>query len=443
MIRNSLFISNFSKAIKIAKRAFSILMVLVVLFFSINILNRIYFEEEPENRILWKSFYEQDNIDNVFIGSSHVYCDVNPFILDEINGKNNFDLSVGSLTVNSSYYLLKEVDRVYDLSDVYVELYYVPNTGNVINQHWRSINYLKPSPVKLEWMFEKKESSTLLESLIPFIRYRSELFNSEFIKKVHEQKNSENWKNYKYIVETDAGIDEYMEKGFWRTDYTIETANAYLYKTQTNLLTMSDYNCEYLRKIMTYCKKNNIKLKFFISPIYETQILSSGDYDAYYRQVLSIAQEGNIELYDFNLCKAEYLDIMHQEFFSDNGHLNETGASIYTPFLWKVLSNSYEDNKDFFCDSYDEKISLDAPELYGIYYEPCDAGKNCTFASNTDSELEYAITYISEEGESVVLQDFSDNKNFLISDEISGGKLHAEARIKNTNKIVSAFDIKY
>lgn len=452
MIRNSLSIFN-SSLFKIIKRIISVVLIVTVLFAAAGVMNEIYFEEEPWNHILWNSFYKQDNIDNIFIGSSHVYCDVNPFILDEINGMNNFDLSAGSLTLSASYYLLREANRVYDLKNAYVELYYVPNTGpnsadseTTIKNNWRTIPYLKPSMNKWEYVSSTVDSSRYIETLIPFVRYRSRLFDGGYINSVRDKKNTEEWKNYEFIEEADAGVTEYMQKGFNRSDYTIESSNAYLYRTQVNLETeglLTEDNCEYIQKIIDYCKSENINIKFFVSPIYETQVLSSRDYDAYYQQVFDTINSNNVELYDFNLCKAEYLDIMHQQYFKDNGHMNEAGAEIFTPFLWSVLVSTYKENETYFCKSYIEKISLDEPELYGIYYEDSDEGKACTFASNTDTELEYSIVFIPEEGDSVTIQEFSINKEFLIKNDIGGGVLHAEARDINSDSAKYAFDIKY
>ena len=452
MIRNSLSISN-SSLLKQIKRIVSLVLIIVVLFAAISVMNEIYFEEELWNHILWNSFYNQENIDNVFIGSSHVFCGVNPFVLDEINCMNNFDLSAPGLTLSASYYLLRETDRVYDLENAYVELYYDINTGPnsadsewTLKNNWRTFSYLKPSLNKWEYVSSTVDSSRYIETLIPFVRYRSRLFDGEYINSVRDNKNTEEWKNCEYIEESDTGVVEYMQKGFFRSDHTIESVDAYLYRTERNLETeglLTEDNCEYIQKIIDYCKSENINIKFFITPIYETQIHSSRDYDAYHQQVSDIINSNNVELYDFNLCKAEYLDIMHQQYFFDNGHLNETGADLFTPFLWGVLENTYEKNKIYFCNSYIEKISLDDPELYGIYYEDSDEGKACTFASNTDTELEYSIEFIPEDGDSIIIQDFSTNKEFVIPSEIGGGVLHVEARLLNTKTVVSEFDINY
>lgn len=412
MIHNSSY-TFYSKVHKIIKRILSVSLTVISLFIAISILNRVYWEEELWNHILWNSFYDQDNIDNIFIGSSHVYCGINPFMMDEINGKNNFNLAVRNLTLSGSYYLLKEADR----------LYYFPNSGlNCVSSKWavnnemRIIPYLKNSLVKCEYILKTLDTSYYLEALVPFVRCRSKLFDSEYIKKVKELKDSEDWNEYKRIVQDGQFVSQYMEKGYNRSNYTMESENAFFYETPLDLETqglLTDDNSEYMVKIIDYCRINGISLKFFIAPIYETQILSSVDYDGYYQQVSSIARNNGVELYDFNLCKTEYLDIMHPQYFRDNGHLNENGANMFTPFLWKIISDTYANNKKYFCNTYEEKISLDEPELYGIYWKESDEGKICTFASNTESDLQYSLLFVPEVGDNIVIHGFSLKNNLL------------------------------
>lgn len=93
-------------------------------------LNYIYVDVPPWERILWHNFYESEGkIDNLYLGSSHVYYDIDPFLMDELNGQYNFNLSTSGQVMNGTYYLLREADRHNDLSHVYIELYYGRNTG--------------------------------------------------------------------------------------------------------------------------------------------------------------------------------------------------------------------------------------------------------------------------------------------------------------------------
>ena len=60
-----------------------------------------------ERKILNSFYQHEENIDNLYVGSSHVYCDIIPEQLDEINGKNNFNITSPGQPYIASYYLLK------------------------------------------------------------------------------------------------------------------------------------------------------------------------------------------------------------------------------------------------------------------------------------------------------------------------------------------------
>lgn len=78
-MRQALFTFNFKRA----KIAAELLIGSALLFLGVHILNYVYQEPYYEGRIMWKSFYQQENIDTVFLGSSHVYCDIDVYVVDE------------------------------------------------------------------------------------------------------------------------------------------------------------------------------------------------------------------------------------------------------------------------------------------------------------------------------------------------------------------------
>lgn len=90
----------------------------MVIFYMVSAaLDYIYVSDSAWERILWHNFYKDDGkIDNIYLGSSHVYCDINPMQLDDMNGQFNFNLSSGAQRLNGSYYLLKEADKNNSLS---------------------------------------------------------------------------------------------------------------------------------------------------------------------------------------------------------------------------------------------------------------------------------------------------------------------------------------
>ena len=79
------FILHFKKA------ALFMAVVIVVT----KVMNYLYIDDTDEfSRYMLHEFYEEEeNIDRLYLGSSHVFCGINPVILDDINGENNFNLS--------------------------------------------------------------------------------------------------------------------------------------------------------------------------------------------------------------------------------------------------------------------------------------------------------------------------------------------------------------
>ena len=65
------------------------------------------------NKVRMEEFYEhRNNIDVLFMGSSHAYNGFNPFIFDDILELNSFNLSGPGQNPTTTYYVLEEVLRL-------------------------------------------------------------------------------------------------------------------------------------------------------------------------------------------------------------------------------------------------------------------------------------------------------------------------------------------
>lgn len=96
-------------------------------------MNYLYVDDTDDfDRYTMYAFYEEkQNIDRLNLGSSHVFCDINPVLLDDINGENNFNLATGAQRLNTAYYLLKEVEKEHKVAKVYLDLYYDCTIGEL------------------------------------------------------------------------------------------------------------------------------------------------------------------------------------------------------------------------------------------------------------------------------------------------------------------------
>ncbi len=384
------------------------------IFYGIyNLLNYMYVSPTDSNweRILWHGFYEnKGNIDNVYIGSSHVFFDINPEQLDEMNGQFNFNLASSSQQADGSYYLLKEADRNNSLSHVYLELYHSFYTKNCqgletidtfCNSNWKNMDYMQESLNKLEYMLSIADSEKYMDIFFPFSRYRMNLDNWKYINDTIEGKQKDDYLAFKFCDE----LNEFRKQGYWYSD-KVFSENERIYEQSTVLCenSIGEKSEKYLRKFITYCQQRNLPLTLFISPIDELPLISTEDYDSYVCQIRELSQEYGVAFYDFNLAKKEYLPLCHEDSFFNLTHLNAVGANVFTPFFYKVVSKTETENRDYFYNSYKEKLQDLPPAIYGLYYK--NLGKSCIYkvASNREEGMEYRITItpdLEEPGQTV------------------------------------------
>lgn len=413
------------------KRCLAIIAETVLILFSIYIvsciLNYMYFVPDEWSRILWHNFYnEKENIDNIYLGSSHVFCDIDPIILDGLNGENNFNLATSSQLLNGTYYLLKEANRTNNLKHVYVELNYDVSTGeeefkgsNNLISNWRNTDYMKLSSNQIEYMMKMSDISRYPETIFPFLRFKSQVLDFEHISEQLFNKQREMYKNYEYKTEEDSGVEEYQAKGYYYSDG--EIAKSDLFCNQAKIFENEPMTGEaegYLRKIIKYCISNDLEITLFSSPIYDLRLFSLENYDAYVNQINAIAEEYGIEYLDFNLCKEEYLPIQEGQYFMDMQHLNGKGAKMFTTLFHDVMSTPEEARNKYFYSSYKEKNSNTDFRLIGIIYlymaDKGGEGREVRIASNKENEIEYQILFTPENGETSMVQEFSYNRDFSV-----------------------------
>ena len=399
----------------------------ILVFISIcNLLNYLYVDYTFGNweKRLWNDFYlYEKNIDNLFLGSSHVFNDLNPLVLDELNGKNNYNMASHSQKFNNSYYVLREVDKKHNLEHVYLEVYYLLSTGEIgeywntsqLYFNWQNTDCMKPSWNRLEYKLTMCPPQNYPETFFKFLRYRDKLFDIDYIREQIEGKQTQEYKNC-----TLNG--QYRSKGYYYS--TDETQPNELYTKDVVKLSekpLTEDAEKYLRKIIEYCQKNGIQITLFSSPFHELLYYSVDNYDSYIAQINEIAKEYDIEYYDFNLCREEYLDIRDLDNYKDLGHLNAKGAEKFTRFFAEVMQKNAEENKKYFYSSLEEKYRESNEKVLGISSVSFDSDSwQMEIESNMGEDTEYRIVLKSEEGNSRVVQDFSTNKTFLVPKNESG-----------------------
>ena len=434
--------------------AFAIFVAISELF------NYLYVEDDYWTRILWHNFYEDRGIiDNIYLGSSHVYSDLNPTILDDLNGQYNFNLSTPVQYLNGSYYLLREADRLNTLSHVYLELYFKISVNSAdgtdpiyesYQRNWTNTDYMHFSMNKARYALAIISDTGKYEDLFfPFIRFRAQLGNWDYIDKLMQTRETDSYHAYEYreFFGEDIGYNEYLKQGYWYSTIIVPETDLNIEQTLSMKENpLGEASEEYLRKIIAYCQRRDIPITLFVSPTPDLKLVSVEHYDYFINQIDDMAKEYQIPFYDFNLVKEEYLSLRPNEHFRDLDHLNVNGADIFTPFFSEVMLGDPSVNDKYFYSSYEEKLRETAPSVYGIYYhglETTDGSKKLfNIASNRKEEMEYKISMMPNEGEQYVVQDFAQNKQFTVP-EYEHGVCIIETIIPDNPDNVQRMEINY
>lgn len=459
---------------------------ILVLFIAVIVLvtkfmNYLYVDDTTEfARCMMHEFYEDDtNIDRLYLGSSHVFCDIDPTVLDEINKEYNFNLSTHMQQMITSYYLLREADKKHNIGRVYLDLFYpCTNAGKgnfreyqSLSPSWTVINQMRPSVNKLSYMLHLSDPAYYYLTFLPFMRYREQLFSLDYISEIVEGKQTEEWKNYAYSYTAPDGSEVIKRggKGFRIYYGELEYGDFCMRYEESPIIEepMTKESIEYLQKIIEYCEEHDIELTWIVSPVPDLQLTCVGGYDNYVRQVATLAEQHHIPYYDFNLCRREYLDVSDGKYWFDTGHLNAYGAEVYSEFLGDFLlaqEQGKETYQNCFYDSYEEKIDDLQGEIFGLQFvKSGDYGRYLSDVAQEDweeyviyllrfvtspSENNHRISFCVRKdtgtGESEAVPVMLDGtENYIIFSSHEHGELYVEAELEGTTESVRWNGIKY
>lgn len=426
------------------KRTCKICVAVFLCIKMISIFNYIYVDGEPWYRILWHHYYEDEGrIDQICLGSSHVYCDINPSLLDAVDGAYHFNMASPEQQLNGSYYLLKEAVQGNRISHVYLELYYIISSKENFNgdidpicdtakysYNWQNTDFMKLSWNRFAYMRAIGGMENYPEIFLPFSRYRSKLEDWDYVRQTIEKKKDLSYKayEYRYDYEDGNGYYKYCGQGYlYSTRELLEEQRLFRQSVILGENPLGEMSEGYIRKIISFCKKESVPITLFISPIDDLQLLSTEGYDHYISQIRRIAEEYRVDFYDFNLAKEDFLPVRDGKYFQDVGHLNSVGADLYTPFFYKVVLGEEENNKKYFYASYKEKLEATAPAIYGLYYrdmpateESPQSSRRYVIASNRMEGMEYSVSVKPNEGEEYMVQKFGLEKSFVLPVEQRG-----------------------
>ena len=344
----------------------------IIIFFIIcNILS--FFLRNDRNkyaRLVMQDFYDQENIDFLLCGASHVAHGINPQLAKEYFSGNVFCSGTSAQKMPATYAVLKEAINKYKLKKVFVDLDFGMAIGQQINffdkkpsvDIYLVSTYLKNKLIKYEYLLKATSPKYYLNSILPIgVDKQIELDPITIVKNLKSKITGE---YYKYNYEAEDAT--YVRGGvIMETDFI---KNGSFYSLAKNITPITNNLNEdwknAIKKIISICEENNISLTFYSSPISDFFLNASGKYDTYISNIKQFLNEYGYQFYDFNLCKEDYLTLSDNNFY-DNNHLNKTGIEKFTPVFCNFFTGKIE-QKDLFYNSYSEKLQNQLPHIYGL-----------------------------------------------------------------------------
>lgn len=435
---------------KYLKRLCKILLLFTAMFVLNEVFHYLLIDDRSSyTRIMLHELYHQEeNIDVLFLGSSHCFHSLNPEISDSIFQANTFNAGTSLQPLDASYALLKEAGKTNNLKEVYVELYYgITNEVYANRTDLTSVylvsDYMKHSLNRVSLLLNAGSPDNYVNSFILGRRNYEKLLDFPWIFENVTFKRTPFYRTFQYISGTG---EEYLGKGFVGSTVTMENSGIYCDYSEPAISDnyISDDSRKYIQKIIAYCEKNNIKLTFYTAPM-EDLVLSVIDYDNYVSQVNTLLSGTGVSYYDFNLCDTEVLSLDASDFM-DLNHLNLNGAEKFTTVFSRFFTGGLDDS--IFFETYTDKLDSmkDTPVLGLVLLETEneDSGRVWEITGTTvvPVELEYEITVFSDSLGEIREQDFGTD-NLVFAEKDDTGLIQVLARIKGSEDIAGKAVMKY
>lgn len=374
-------------------------------------------------RVMMHEMYEQEeNIDILFVGSSHCYRSLDPRITDEMFGANTFNVGTSSQQIDGSLALLREVAKTNDLDQVYLEVYYEISQMPAFEERTDMVStyivsdYMRPSFHKLGYLLNASSKEHYSNSFILARRNWDKMFEPGYVDSVLKAKDAEWYKEYAYPF---SEFERYEGKGYVAVN---QVGNTYALEhfTPIETATVSEDYINTLQEIIDFCEKEEIKLTLFSTPMPEFRLVDVGNYDSYIQFMNGLLEGTEVEYYDFNLCKGEYLSFDEDD-YADTDHINAKGAEAFSQLFAEFFTGQIPE-EDLFYDSYAERLQAQEEDVYGVIAEYQEDG-SCTLAPVTngnEEDITYTINWLPESGEAVVLQEQDANPTFTLPEGVNG-----------------------
>ncbi|MBQ9281263.1 MAG: hypothetical protein IJ207_03595 [Treponema sp.] len=373
----------------------------VLVFFLISLPLSFILKDDAKSyaRILFHEFYNQDNIEYLLCGASHVSHGVDGQRASEIFGKNVFSTGTSQQQIDGTYAVLRQAVKLYKIEKVFLELDFAITCAPAFSQRKGfSAEYivsdnLRDFRIKSQYLLECSSPKYYLNAFLPIGKDKMLTLNPK--KLAYKMKSIFSGDYFKYTY-TDEKL-EYAGKGcVMDSDFIPDGSfSDNKFESAINVSGITDDWKNTVDKIITLCRENGIELIFYSMPGSDFYLNQKGNYDEYYSFCRDFTAQHGFAYYDFNLAKPEVLSLKDSDFCDDN-HLSKNGVYKWTDTFCDFFSEKYKEEdtlEKYFYASYDEKMKSIGERIFGLYMITSDDKKTLEITPVTNLSDTKRITY--------------------------------------------------
>lgn len=371
------------------------------------------------SEVMWNDYYEMEDLDTLYIGSSVCLRSFNPYILDKKLGTNSYNMGTPSQPIDLTYLALETALKQHDIERVYFGFGYftltMPNSQQsetaflqARNQYVSLGERMKASA---EYMFHRNNigSSASVNFIFPWVYNHVQLQVGDIKANIVGKLTGRSASDEKMVNDE---MRNYVGRGFGYYKGVLD------YDTVGNLTSAAYYYGEFLTdtlnmldKICELCEENGVDLIVVNTPRPAFDVLAYGEeYYTLYEQVKQFLNERGAKYYDFNFVKPEVF-ASRPEYYFNFEHLNEEGADAFSESFadFEMARQQGVDVEAYFYDWKEYMASIDY--ISSVYFEEegTDIGKvfkGYAYAG-TNVEVEYRFeVHNKDTGDIQVLKEY-------------------------------------
>lgn len=314
--------------------------------------------------VMWKEYYQEDDLDTVFVGSSVCGSIMDPYVFNEVMGVNSFNMGTPSQAVPQTIQSIEEAIKDHDIKTVVFAMNFSTLKYSVFEEaeltfqkaRVRNIGGVDALKESIAFMFSEdvRDTEKSVNFLFPWIYNRVELSFSSIAENVKQKVMDRKSKD-------DIQDTAISYKGFQNTSDTLFNYDN-RWENTSNIRYSASFDEEMLEEfenLLVLCNEKKVDLIVVATPHPPYDVIACMDsYEENGKTLSELCSSYGVDFYDFSLAKAEAYEPTLEN-FCDNEHLNLEGAQDFSRQLAEfIVSRNRGENVEEHFYTFEEYLNV-------------------------------------------------------------------------------------